>query len=127
MQRKQSYYRMFCAYLNTFSRMGLKAAAAAKFAAPCRSASSKDPSAPHRVHQVVRHVDAAHGGVQARPVEHIPLDDIARRMPVRQHGGPAGQAAHPVATSLERGQQPATDVAGGAGQEDQGGHGVCLV
>jgi hypothetical protein len=35
--------------------------------------------------------------------------------------GPAGEAANGAALRLERAEQPAADVAGGAGEEDGGG------
>ena len=79
-------------------------------------------------------MDPAHRRTQGLEVEDVAGDDC-RRVAVRGDGlWAAGQAAHSLPALLERSEEPAADVAGGAGDEgalsrNVGGVGVhrCLL
>ena len=73
----------------------------------------------HRVHEVIRRVDASQCGTERSRVEQIGRHDFRRRRRARtQHIRPARQTPDGAPRRFERGQQPAADVPGGAGEQD---------
>ena len=77
---------------------------------------------PHRVHQVIGHVDACEGAIERRRVEEIPRDHVRRRRHARrERGRMPRETAEPHTRALEDGHQPSPDVAGCASDEHEWG------
>ena len=89
--------------------------------APCRLPVHRFERAAraHRVDEVIGRLDPAQGGVETRPFQDVPGDDLGRRphLPLKNFWTP-GQAAHAVSLALERPQEMSADVPAGAGEED---------
>ncbi len=78
------------------------------------------------VHEVVGDVDALHGGGERRGVGDVAPDGLRLARPgvVAQFLGGAGEAPDPVSGLDQLGDEPAADVAGGAGDQAQRAGGV---
>ena len=75
----------------------------------------------HAVHEVVGDIAPLHGLRQARRIEHVGKHGLRVAVVLGlELFGTAREAAHAVATLFEAGEQAATHVAGGPGEEDQG-------
>ncbi len=85
------------------------------------------PRTAHGVHQVVRDLDSRHGPVERLGVGDVALDDLDPVAPrrVSELARVAHEATDPVAGLEQLGDEAAPDVAGGAGDEDDG-HGRLL-
>jgi hypothetical protein len=70
----------------------------------------------HRMDEVVGRADAGHGAPERCLVEDVAGHPFGRRC--RRDRGAPDEGAHRDASTLERLQEPAADVAGGAGQQD---------
>ncbi len=72
-----------------------------------------------RVRQVVRRFDARERGTEGRAIQQVALDDLGGRSdPITKELRAPGEASHGDALRFESPKQAATDVAGGARQQD---------
>jgi hypothetical protein len=76
----------------------------------------------HRVDQVERRVHPGEGGAQGGRLQQIALAHLHLRRNPRERARSSSQTTHPVAGVQEAGQQPATDIAGGASEQHRARH-----
>ena len=73
---------------------------------------------PHRVHEVIRDIDAGEGGVKRRWIEEIARDDFSRRCDTRrQRRRVPGKTAKSDGRGFKDGDKPSPDIARRAGDE----------
>ncbi len=73
---------------------------------------------PHRVHEVIRDVDAGKGAVKRGGIEEIARDDFSRRCDTRrQHRRVPGETAKSDGRGFKDGDEPSSDVTRRASDE----------